>query len=208
MQERLESVFVALKDEAASMYSAREAGLTYCRKIIQLSSKSIRNVHRHDYESARALLVEARQAAEQARAFLQPHPELYFAGYLHDAEKEYVEAAAVLAMATGQSVPTPSELGAQPMSYLNGLGEAASEMRRYVLDEMRAGRLGEAERLLHEMEFIYDELIAFDFPDAMTGGLRRTCDALRAVIERTRSDLTLTQSQSALIHELQQFRSE
>jgi translin len=52
------------------------------------------------------------------------------------------------------------------------------------------------------METIYDDLITFDYADSMTNGLRRTCDALRPVIERTRSDLTATMSQLALVEQL------
>jgi translin len=33
-------------------------------------------------------------------------------------------------------------------------------------------------------------LITIDYPDALTGGLRRSTDALRAVLERTRGDVT------------------
>ena len=40
------------------------------------------------------------------------------------------------------------------------------------------------------MDDVYGLLVTIDFPDALTGGLRRTTDALRAVIERTRGDLT------------------
>jgi translin len=86
------------------------------------------------------------------------------------------------------------------------MAEAASECRCYVLDLMRKERLDEAERLLEAMEDIYDDLITFDYPDALTGGLRRSCDALRAVIERTRSDVTSTLSQHELLRELRSAR--
>ncbi|MCH8978668.1 MAG: haloacid dehalogenase, partial [Armatimonadetes bacterium] len=124
------------------------------------------------------------------------------APYLQDAEKEMVEAAAVLAIVLDRQLPSPEDLGVGLVSYLNGMGEAASECRRYVLDEMRSGSLTQAERLLNQMESVYGQLITFDYPDSLTGGLRRTCDALRAVIERTRSDLTMTQVQRELIDEL------
>jgi translin len=58
--------------------------------------------------------------------------------------------------------------------------------------------MDEADRVLRIMDDIYYELITFDFPDAITGNLRRTTDAFRAVLERTRGDLTLTMQQHAL----------
>jgi translin len=200
--QKWDATISTLKQRATEMHEARESGLAQCRKLIQTCARCIRHVHRHQFEEAERLLAEAKQMAESARASLKPYGELYFAGYLHDAEKEMVEAAAVLAMVHDRPYPTQSELGVLVMSYLNGMGEAASECRRFALDEMRKGRLDEAERILVQMETIYDDLITFDYADSMTGGLRRTCDALRAVIERTRSDLTATASQHELVQEL------
>lgn len=196
-----------LKERAQRMHEAREVGLTKCRALIQTSSKCIRHIHRHQFDEARALLQDAKAISAAARAALGPFQELYHAGFLHDAEKEMVEAAAVLAIIEDRPYPSADDLGVGIMSYLNGMGEAASEVRRYCLDEMRKGRLEKAENILQQMETIYDDLITFDFPDAMTGGLRRTCDALRAVIERTRSDLTATVSQQALVEELRATRA-
>ncbi len=205
MTESWEQIVARLRDRAQGMHEAREAALVECRRLIQLSAKCIRHVHRQQFDEAERLLREAQQVAEAARAVLRPHPELNPA-YLHDAEKEMVEAAAVLAIVRNEPLPDADELGAQIMSYLNGMGEAASEVRRFALDEMRRGKLEEAERILGTMETIYEDLITFDFADSMTGGLRRTCDALRAVVERTRSDLTATSSQNALVRELRETR--
>lgn len=200
-----ETIVSGLRDQAQAMHEAREAALVHCRKLVQLSARSIRHVHRHQFAEAEELLEEARSEAARARMLLEPFPELNPA-YLHDSEKEMVEAAAVLAIVHGRPYPGPEELGVGMMSYLNGMGEAASEVRRFALDEVRAGRLPAAETILQQMEGIYEELITFDYADSMTGGLRRTCDALRAVVERTRSDLTATATQQELVRELQAVR--
>lgn len=191
-----------LRPALDGMHAAREAALTHSRKLIQTSSKCIRHVHRKQFSEATELLSQARGLATEARRQAADYPEILYAGYIQDAEKEMVEAAAVLAVAQGQPIPSPSSLGVQAASYLNGMGEAASELRRFLLDELRAGRFDEAGRILAEMEAIYDDLITFDYPDGLTNGLRRTCDALRAVIERTRSDLTMTTVQGELLREL------
>lgn len=205
MGDNWDAIVGDLRARAQGMHEAREAVLLQCRKLGQLSAKSIRSVHRRQFAEAEALLEEAKAVAARARELLKPHPELNNA-YLHDTEKEMVEAAAVLAIVGGKAYPTADELGAQVMSYLNGMGEAASEVRRFALDEMRLGRVDEATKILQQMETIYDDLITFDYADSMTGGLRRTCDALRAVIERTRSDLTATASQQELVRELRATR--
>jgi translin len=204
--EKWEGTVSTVKEQASKMHAGREAGLSKCRLLIQTSAKCIRHIHRHQFEEAENLLKQAKQIAKEAQDALKPFGEVYYAGFLHDAEKEMVEASAVLAMVRGEPYPSPTDLGTMIMSYLNGMGEAASECRRFALDEMRKGRLAEAEKILSQMETIYDDLITFDFADSMTGGLRRTCDALRAVIERTRSDLTATVSQQELIKELKATR--
>jgi len=206
LSESWESIAGVLKERAQRMHEAREVGLTKCRALIQTSSKCIRHIHRHQFDEARALLQDAKAISAAARAALGPFQELYHAGFLHDAEKEMVEAAAVLAIIEDRPYPSADDLGVGIMSYLNGMGEAASEVRRYCLDEMRKGRLEKAENILQQMETIYDDLITFDFADSMTGGLRRTCDALRAVIERTRSDLTATATQRELVRQLELTR--
>ena len=206
MSTNWDGIVSELRDKAQAMHQGREAGLVKCRALVQASSRCIRHIHRHQFAEAEQLLAQAKSIAADAREALKPFPELYHAGYLHDSEKEMVEAAAVLAIVSGAAYPTPQELGAGTMAYLNGMGEAASEVRRYCLDLMRSGDLQASEEILLQMETIYDDLITFDFPDAMTGGLRRTCDALRAVIERTRSDLTATASQHELVRELRATR--
>ena len=63
---------------------------------------------------------------------------------------------------------------------------------------MRSGDLSRGEELLGKMDDIYSVLVTMDFPDAITGGLRRTTDMVRGVMEKTRSDLTLAIRQKAL----------
>jgi len=155
-------------------------------------------VHRLEFDDAKGLLVEARQKVDSVRDVLANQPGLFFAGYVHDSQKEYVEAEAMYAIVRGEPLPDPDHLGVEAAAYLNGIAEAGSECRRFVLDRLRAGEREGADRVLQVMDDIYYELITIDFPDAITGGLRRTTDAFRAVLERTRGDLTLTFQQQQL----------
>ena len=61
------------------------------------------------------------------------------------------------------------------------------------------------EELLSTMDDIYNILVSMDFPDAITGGLRRTTDMVRGVLERTRSDLTLMIMQKSLAARLDRY---
>lgn len=137
-------------------------------------------------------------ALRRAQQALGPFPALAAAGFLHDAEKEYAEARLTVAMVRGDPMPDAGELQVGVAAWLNGLAEAASELRRHLLDRLRGGEADRAEVLLGVMEDVYDLLVTVDYPDAITGGLRRTTDALRAVVERSRADVTTTVLQARL----------
>jgi translin len=62
--------------------------------------------------------------------------------------------------------------------------------------------------LLAAMDEIYGVLVTMDFPDGITGGLRRTTDMVRGVLEKTRSDLTLNMGQQVLMKRLDEFARE
>jgi translin len=143
-----------------------------------------------------------RQAGEIVAAtradLLESHPGIYWAGYVQDAQKEYAEANITYAVIFGDEIPAANELNVEPAAYLNGLGEAAGEMRRYILDIIRHGQIEKCERVLGIMEDIYSLLVTVDYPDAITDGLRRTTDMVRGVLERTRGDVTFALQQRQL----------
>ncbi len=194
-----------------STNQARDRALNEGRQVTRLSANAVRAIHRAEYDEATALLDTAREMLRGLSESLRPHPGVYWQGYVQDPMKEYAEARITLAMVLGSTMPDPAELGVEDAPYLNGLAEAASELRREVLDTMRHGDLARSESLLATMESAYDLLVTIDFPDGITGGLRRTTDQLRAVLERTRNDLTLTLTQDRLERALREaeetFRS-
>jgi len=182
----------------AEAHHAREVGLAACRRVIRSSGSSIRAVHRLDASEADALASAAEAALREAQDALGPFPAVAHAGFLGDAEKEYAEARLTAALVASDPLPTADDLGVAPTSWMKGLAEAASELRRHLLDRLRNGDLHRGDELLEVMDDVYDALVAVDFPDAITGGLRRTLDALRAVVERTRGDVTTTVLQTRL----------
>ena len=182
----------------AGVNRAREAGLPACRRVIRAASSAIRWVHRLDPDRSAEFVAESEAALREAQEALARYPRIAYAGFLHDAEKEYAEAVLTAALVDGSPVPGYQDLRIGLPAWLNGLAEAASELRRHLLDRLRAGDTGVAENLLGVMEDVYDALVSVDYPDAVTGGLRRSADALRAVLERTRSDVTTTLMQLRL----------
>jgi translin len=200
----LQSTIGDIDAQLRAAHEAREQALPACRRVIRTSGSSIRAVHRLEPDNALALADDAETALREAQDALAGFPGVAHAGFLHDAEKEYAEARFTMALVNGAPLPTPAELAVAPTSWLKGLAEAASELRRHTLDLMRAGDLDAAETLLGAMDDTYDALMSIDYPDAITAGLRRTVDALRAVLERTRGDVTSTAVQARLQRAIEQ----
>ena len=171
-------------------HHAREITLGACRLAIQSCAAAIRAVQREEFARAEELVADADAHLARADDAVRAHPDVRHGGYLHDAKKEFAEAHVTLAFVRGDAMPSAADIGVDIPAYLNGMAEAASELRRHILDCLRADRLARAEELLAVMDEVYALLVTIDYPDAITGGLRRTTDALRAVIERTRGDLT------------------
>lgn len=180
----------------SAMSVARDSAVNTTRTIVRLSANAVRSLHRG--EDASTLLAEAGAMLEDVRGFTVNYPSVYWAGYVQDAMKEYAEALITQALLSGSDVPDASTAGVEDTAWLNGLAEAASELRRDVLDALRHDRTDQAEQLLARMEQVYDLLVTVDFPDSITGGLRRTTDQFRAVLERTRGDVTMSIRQTRL----------
>jgi len=172
--------------------------LAACRETIRSCGLAIRAVHRLQLAESEARVGEADQSLRRAQEALAPHPRLAAAGFLHDAEKELAEARLTSALVAGTTLPGHEELHVGLAAWLNGLAEAASELRRHLLDRLRAGETDRGVELLVAMEDVYDMLVTIEYPDAITGGLRRATDALRAVVERSRADVTTTVLQATL----------
>jgi len=186
--------------------SAREAALGRCREATRLSANAIRAVHRGEFEEGAALADRAGRLLAESRDALLHHLDIRYAGFVHDAEKEYTEARVTLALISGSSsLPKPEDLNVEMAAYLNGLGEVVGELRRYLLDQLRQGEVERCEECLDVMDEIYGILVTFDYPDAMTGGLRRTTDSVRGILERTRGDLSVAVRQRVLEDKLADF---
>lgn len=204
---RLEDIIEHIRADFEARNAARDQALIRSRELTRHCANAIRAAHRGEFDAARMLLDTAAKEAEVMAADLEDYPDLYYAGYTQDALKEYVEANVAYAVIRGEPLPSPEELRVEYPAYLNGLAEAASELRRHTLDLIRRGEAAQGERILDVMENIYAELITIDYPDAITGGLRRTTDQLRAVLERTRGDLTLSIRQEAMRQALRDFEN-
>lgn len=196
--DRLEEFGERILTYLEAKNQARDAALQHSRTLIRHCATAIRAAHREDRQQARSELEQAEQLAAVMREQLAAYPDLYHAGYTQDALKEYAEASIVYALLADEPLPDPDELRIEYAAYLGGLSEAVGELRRRTLDILRHDRFEEAERLLSIMDDIYGLLVTVDFPDAITGKLRRLTDLVRGLVERTRGDLTTSVQQGEL----------
>ena len=205
---QLEPIMEGVRSIFADKHSARERALPLCREALRHSANAIRAVHREDFPQAEELIARAGSLLDEAKEALRDHRDTYHAGFVHDAQKEYAEACTTLAVIAGRPLPSPDALDVEVPAYLNGLGEAVGELRRHLLDRLRSGEVEHCEGVLAAMDDIYGVLVTVDYPDAMTGGLRRTTDAVRGILERTRGDLTVSVRQRELERRLAEFQGQ
>ena len=206
-QSNLSAISERIRADFVAKTAARDAAVTVSRELIRYCSMAIRASHRDEWDEAERLVGEAVRVSQELISHVKPYPELYYTGYTQDAMKELCEAKITLAIAQGRPFPTPDEIGAEYAAYLNGLAEAAGELRRRSLDKIRRGHNNESERLLSAMDDIYDVLVTMDFPDAITSGLRRNTDMVRGVLERTRGDITVSYREAELKTAMDDLRS-
>jgi translin len=205
--QHLDQIAETIRQSFDARTAARDRTLAQTRTLTRHCANAIRAIHRDERQLAEQNLEEARRLVGSLRANLTEYPDLYYTGYTQDALKEFAEASIVCALLQDEPLPAPEELGLEPATFLQGLAEAAGELRRRCLDILRHGHSEEAERLLSHMDDIYAVLVTMDYPDAITGGLRRLTDIVRGVTERTRGDMTISLRQEQLEKNLQHLES-
>jgi len=204
----LDDIAERIRQSFETRTTAREKALSRTRALTRHCANAIRAVHRDEENVAQQNLAEAHLLAQALRDNLVNNPDIYFAGYTQDALKEYAEANIVAALIRNGKLPTPEELGLEYATYLQGLAEAVGELRRRCLDILRHGHSDEAERLLTHMDDIYAVLVTMDYPDAITGGLRRLTDIVRGITEKTRGDMTISLRQGMLEQSLKRLEED
>ncbi len=207
LDQRLASIAQEAHASLGETFSAREKALRLAREVTQHSANTIRAIHRNDLDLATILLQSAGQSLQLIEEVLEGHLNVYFAGFVEDAQKEYAEANSVLSFVAGATLLGPYDLGMGHAPFLNGLAEAVGELRRYVLDSLRKDDVSRCEEILAIMDDVYSILVTMDFPDAVTRGLRRTTDSVRGILERTRGDLTMALRQRSLEQRLAAWES-
>ncbi len=204
--QHIDEIAERIRQSFEAQTAARDRALAQTRTLIRYCANAIRAIHREERSLAEENLAEAKKLAHGLQVDLAGYPDLYYAGYTQDALKEFAEASIVNGIINNDGkLPDPEELGLEYSTYLQGLAEAAGELRRRCMDILRNGHSAEAEKTLGYMDDIYAVLISMDYPEAITGGLKRLTDIVRGVTEKTRGDLTVSLRQAHLEESLQRL---
>ena len=203
----LSEIGSAVIEELTERNRDREQALSVSREVIRFSANAIRAVHRGDFDDARDLIGRGSARLQEADHIKDSSPQIFNAGFMNDARKEFTEANVTLAVISGGDIPSISELKVDAAAYINGMAEVIGELRRYILDTLRRDAIDSCAEFMDIMDEMYSVLVTIDFPEGVTGGLRRNTDAMRGVLERTRGDLTMALRQHSLEARLAEWES-
>ena len=189
----LEEISALIRENFEAKDSVREDGLKISREIVRECRTATFALHGQDFEKANRSIKAAGKALEKLEVLFEGHADIYHAGFVEHAQQEYSEVSVLSSLlkeeGKAKKIPSPQELEVEYAAYLNGLGDVVGELRRHVLDLIRKESFEKAEVFLGIMENIHAVLMDFDYPDAITRGLRRKTDVSRALIEKTRGDV-------------------
>lgn len=187
----LEEISARIRENFEAKDIVREEGLKISREVVRECRTASFALHGQDFEKADKSIKTAGKALEKLEVLFEEHADIYHAGFVEHAQQEYSEVSVLssLLKEEGENFPSPEELRVEYTAYLNGLGDVVGELRRHVLDLIRKESFENAEVFLGIMENIHAMLMDFDYPDAITRGLRRKTDVSRSLIEKTRGDV-------------------
>jgi translin len=197
----LEGISAQIRENFEAKDTVREDGLKISREIVRECRTASFALHAQDFEKANKSIKVAGKALEKLETLLKEHTDIYYAGFVEHSQQEYSEVTVLYSLLKEdgeKKIPSPDELKVEYAAYLNGLGDVVGELRRHVLDLIRKESFEEAEVFLGIMENIHAILMDFDYPDAITRGLRRKTDVSRSLIEKTRGDVVNASGQKKL----------
>ena len=203
----LSEIGTAVIDELTERNRDREQALSVSREVIRFSANAIRAVHRGEFDDARELISQGAARLQDAEHIRMSSPQIFNAGFMNDARKEFTEANVTLAVISGADIPNIGDLGVDAAAYINGMAEVIGELRRYILDALRRDAVDGCQEFMDIMDEMYGVLVTIDFPEGVTSGLRRNTDAMRGVLERTRGDLTMALRQHSLESRLAEWEN-
>lgn len=166
----------------------RERLLELTRKTTRLAGWAIIQTHREQTSKAKATLRDAEENIAQMRDLLDQNSEFKQAGYVIVAFQEFAEAKLLYNFVNRRKLLSQREVGVGWMPYLLGLLDFVGELRRMTMDQLKAGKLKDAQGTFESMEAIFEDLLMLD-RTSIVPTFRRKMDVAKKLIEATRTDV-------------------
>lgn len=179
----------------------RNAIIKGTRDATILCSKAIVSLHSHKKK-------ESMEYIEKAKNLLQQFRELGkddLQKYLYVAEQEYVEAFCLFSIAEDSVIPGMRSLEVSDVSYVMGLLDCIGEIKRMIIDKIRAEGTSNVNALFELMDKIYGTIYPLAVYDNLMPGLRKKLDVSRILIENVRAIITEEQRRTKMIEMLEHF---
>jgi len=179
----------------------RNAIIKGTRDATILCSKAIVSLHSHKKK-------ESMEYIEKAKNLLQQFRELGkddLQKYLYIAEQEFVEALCLFSIAENSVIPGMKSLEVSDISYVMGLLDCIGEIKRMIIDKIRAEGTSNVNALFELMDKIYGTIYPLAVYDNLMPGLRKKLDVSRILIENVRAIITEEQRRTKMIEILEHF---
>lgn len=189
--KNINKIFSTISKKLDELDSVREEILKLSRQMIRNCSIAIKSIHRNEFKQYQEKIEEIKANHFELKKLINNNENI-FHNYLKTPEQEYIEAISLYSLINDQDIPSPENIGVDPINYLLGLSDVIGELRRHILDKIRHEEVDDLEKILNKMETIHSFLFSLDYPKAITHDLRRKTDVARGIIKRTRGDISLS----------------
>lgn len=182
MKNLKESVIEA-NDELVRKEEARELALVLSRDIIRKTKNAIHEIHVGKDNGKTMLELENDMDSMVSKL----DDSSLRSGPVKDAMMEYAEASIFTAVYLKDIIPSYKDLNIDASSWVLGLADVVGELRRLVLTCLVDADYDNAKYYFQCMDEITEEIMMYDIADTVSS-IRKKQDAVRAIMERTRSD--------------------
>jgi translin len=179
----------------------RNAIIKGTRDATILCSKAIVSLHSHKKKESIEYIEKAKKLLQEFKALGKDDLQRY----LYIAEQEYVEAFCLFSIAENSIIPGMKSLDVSDISYVMGLLDCIGEIKRMIIDKIRAEGTSNVNTLFELMDKIYGIIYPLAVYDNLMPGLRKKLDVSRILIENVRAIITEEQRRTRMIDIIEQF---
>lgn len=164
--------------------TAHDKVISKSRPLVRKCATAIKMLHFNDVAGAKKELVELERGLAALPKFGGSWDYL-----LSPIWQEVVEAKLLMAAIEHWPLPDYKKMKVTPEVYLLGVCDAIGEFRRQMLEEIKSGRIDEAEYYFDLMQDVYEQISIIKFSNSLLPNFRRKQDVARGQLEHARSEI-------------------